>query len=360
MTDFFYLLRCALWNVQPELDYVDDWNSVVRIAKEQTVLGLVGHSALQTEAKGQLLPESRHLLEHQVEMIAAFGKEANRLIVKLTAALSQEGIEAILLKGQGLAAFYPQPELRHCGDIDLLVKSADLIKAKEVINSLATPQAVQKAYTTEKHYHISIDGMDVELHWHCMSFERHAVELKYEKWEKRGLDMPTDDFYLVGRLISRPSATFNAFFVFLHLWMHFLERGIGMRQVCDWVMLLHGRNEQIDFELLHEQICDVGLLRPWQVFGCLAIGYLGLPAKEMPFYDSGYSRNAKRLLRIILKEGNFGTSMVLSQRHAHQKGFSRRFTTVLSIQLRSWRVFTILPQEGWRLWKNKMKGGIEK
>lgn len=360
MNDFLYLLRCALWETHPEVAYLDDWNGVVRMAQRQTVFGLVVHAALQTEAVSQLATESHQLLQQQIDDMTIAAKQANSLISQLIKALSREGIEAILLKGQGLAAFYPNPELRQCGDIDLLVRSTDYVKAVEVINRMATLRTLSKAYTTEKHYHITIKGIPVELHWSCMVFNTHEINIKYEAMEEQGLKEPTDDFLLDGTCIHRLSTTFNVFYVFLHLWEHFVEVGIGLRQVCDWAMLLHRRHEQINLNLLHEQLEALGLQRPWQLFGCMTVCYLGLPSEEMPFYDSGYSRKAKRLLHIILKEGNFGRSMNLNRFHSHQRGFKRRLTTVVSIQVRSWRIFTLLPDEGWLYWKSKMKGGLIK
>jgi len=360
MNDFLYLLNCALWETHPELPYLDDWNGIVRMAQRQTVFGLVVHAALQTEAVSQLATESHQLLQQQIDDMTIAAKQANSLICQLIMALSREGIEVILLKGQGLAAFYPNPELRQCGDIDLLVSSTDYVKAVEVLNRMATSRTLSKAYTTSKHYHIIIKGISVELHWSCMVFDAHETNIKYEALEERGLKEPTDDFILEGKRIHRLSPTFNAFYVFVHLWEHFIECGIGLRQVCDWAMLLHRRHGQIDLNLLHEQLETLGIQRPWQLFGCMVVHYLGLPSEEMPFYDSGYMHKAKRLLHIILKEGNFGTSMNLNRLHNHQRGFSRSLTTLVSIQVRSWRIFTLFPDKGWSLWKSKMKGGFIK
>ncbi len=360
MNDFLYLLRCALWNTKPELSELDDWNGVVRMAQRQTVFGLVVHAVLQTEAVGQLAPESRKLLQQQMDDIIHAAKQANSLVVEIINSFSQEGIDTFLLKGQGLAAFYPNPELRQCGDIDLLVTPKDYEQAMVVLNRMVSSQSLIKAYTTEKHYHITIKGIPVELHWSCMVFDELEINNKYKLLEEHGLKAHPDDFFLGGTCIHRLSATFNVFYVFLHLWEHFLERGIGLRQICDLAMLLHRRNAQIDRNLLCEQLETLELWYPWKLFGCMIVCFLGLPSEEMPFYDAGYTRKAKRLLGIVLKEGNFGNSMNLNRFHKQHKGVIRSLTTLVSIQVRSWRIFTLLPNMGWSLWKQKMKGGFNK
>lgn len=360
ISDFLHLLRCALWDSASELDWLDDWNGVVRLANQQTTLGLVGHAALQSEAVRQLLPESRLRLQQQVDRLADRAKHCEALISRMVPALEAEGIEVWLLKGQGLAAFYPAPPLRHCGDVDLLVRPACFPKAVSVLNRLATPQAVAEAFNTDKHYHIRIDGFDVELHRRCMAFAAAAADHRYQSLEDEALALPPDDFNLNGVVIHRLEPTFNAFYVFVHLWEHFLERGIGLRQVCDFTLLIHARNAQIDRARLRPMLDAFGLMRPWQLFGALAVKHLGLPKEEMPFFDPRFVRKARRLLRVILKEGNFGRSTTLRQHHTRRRGLSRRLTTLLSIQVRSWRIFTLLPDVGLHLWKQKMKGGLNK
>ena len=358
--DYLHLLRCALWDVRPDLERMIDWNDVLRLAQRQTTLGIVGNAALQSRATQALLSESRVRLPTHLEKMQDQAEQAEQLLLALSATFSQHDLSFILLKGIGLAEHYPMPRLRHCGDIDLLVAPADFDKALAVLQGIATPEALHKAYSSDKHYHITLHGIDVELHHRCMTLSPASTDLVYQDLEDKALRLGSDDFMLQGTTIHRPEPTFNAFYVFLHLWEHFKERGIGLRQVCDWTLLLHARKDQIDKERLRTMLGSLGLLKPWQVLGCLAVSQLGLPEEEMPFYEPHYSRKGRRLLRIILKEGNFGKSRRLRQRHVKEHGLRRRLNTLVDIQVRAWRVGTVLPKEGLRLWKRKMKGGINK
>ena len=40
--------------------------------------------------------------------------------------------------------------------------------------------------------------------------------------------------------------TFNAFYIFVHLYYHFLQVGVGFRQICDWMLWLKRQEETID------------------------------------------------------------------------------------------------------------------
>lgn len=358
--DYLRLLCCALWDAKPDLEHIEDWNGVLRLAQRQTTLGLVGNAALQSQATQELLPESRVRLLTHLEKMQNEAEQAELLLMALDAAFSQHDLGFILLKGIGLAAFYPVPRLRKCGDIDLLVAPIDFDKAVAILNGIATAEAVKKAFFSDKHYHIILNGIAVELHHHCMTLSPASIDLVYKDLEDNALRLGSDDFTLQGTTIRRPESTFNAFYVFLHLWDHFKERGIGLRQVCDWTLLLHARKEQIDSDRLRTMLDSLGLLKPWQVLGCLAVSQLGLPEEEMPFFEPRYRRKSRRLLRIIMKEGNFGKSRKLRQRHVKEHGLRRRLNTLVDIQVRAWRIGTVLPKEGLRLWKQKMKGGMEK
>ena len=47
-------------------------------------------------------------------------------------------------------------------------------------------------------------------------------------------------------------------------------------------------------------------MRPWQVFGAIAVRKLGLPESEMPFFDPKAERHIRKVIGLIMKEGNFG------------------------------------------------------
>ena len=65
--DYLHLLRCALWDVRPDLERMIDWNDVLRLAQRQTTLGIVGNAALQSRATQALLSESRVRLPTHLE-----------------------------------------------------------------------------------------------------------------------------------------------------------------------------------------------------------------------------------------------------------------------------------------------------
>ena len=120
---FLELLRAGLWNVAPEPDNFKpdsiDWQAVLRIAQEQTMVVVVsdGIELLPRE----LWPPKEVIMK--LAMMRLKTEQAHRLLnstlAQIVNALEAEGVHSVLLKGQGIAQNYRRPESRACGDIDL-------------------------------------------------------------------------------------------------------------------------------------------------------------------------------------------------------------------------------------------------
>jgi hypothetical protein len=105
------------------------------------------------------------------------------------------------------------------------------------------------------------------------------------------------------------------FFIFNHFWHHFIADGVGLRQICDWVRLLHVNHGKINLDYLADVLNKMKLMKEWQVFAYIAVNTLGLPSEEMPFYDPKYKKGGDKVLELIMQEGNFG--------YENQKGYQR-------------------------------------
>ena len=115
-----------------------------------------------------------------------------------------------------------------------------------------------------------------------------------------------DTMQLDGVSVTLPDPTFNAMFIFEHIWSHFVAAGVGFRQICDWAVFLQANKSKIDLGKLDSMLISLDLLKPWKVFGWIAVNFLGLSRDDMPFYDTLVSNLSKKVLGMVMKEGNFG------------------------------------------------------
>lgn len=305
---FLSLLRAGVWGTVPEIpsDF-DDWKSVVRLAKSQSVLGIVGNVMLSNECISSVMPDDMRL------KIRSFCVNVIGTHPKMTASLHTvvdtlhgNGIEPVLLKGEGLARNYPVPQLRQCGDIDIYVGTENYDKACRVLEDISTADAEEETHETIKHYSVKVGFATVEIHRFSDVQVTDTLDAIYRSYADKGLSSGLSCLDLGSLTVSLPSDNFNAFYIFNHLWRHFLKIGVGLRQLCDWMLFLHTHQETVDSDYLHGILTEMGLLESWQAFGCVLTGWLGMPEKEFPLYAQISDRKRDRILRRILNEGNFG------------------------------------------------------
>lgn len=319
---FFGLIRSSLWGTEVEIpEGFSEWDRVFRLAKEQSMLGLVAKRVMDMQDLFASLSEKvqAKLKKFLITNMMTHSR-LNSVLVHVVAAFEKEGINPVLLKGQGVASNYPTPELRQCGDIDLYVGVEGFLKSHEVLKSIADElDDLSTLHAPVKHYHASVGSVMIEVHQYAEIHSSSSFNAIYQKYADAGL---RDSLVKVrfGEVdVNTPSDNFNAFYIFNHLWDHFMSGGIGLRQVCDWMMFMHSRAGKIDRNYLKNVLDEMNLMLPWQTFGCIAVDVLGMPSSEFPFYDSGLRRKSEIVLKRILREGNFGqqTSFVRKPTHGY-------------------------------------------
>ena len=349
---FFSLLRSSLWGSEQDVDVANfsrkDLGGVVKMAKSQTVLGLIAHELMTRKEFADLLgSDSRERLTMMVQENFFTYQRLNAVLLTIVLELRKHGIDPILLKGQGISKYYPIPELRQCGDIDIYVGQEKFEKACDVIGAMSTPEDHQGDIPSLKHYHTRIGHAFIEIHRYTDVYWPKRYDRVYQKISDAGMHSNLVPLDFVDAEVLTPSVDFNVFFIFNHFWHHFIADGVGLRQMCDWVRLLHVNQGKINLDYLSDVLCKMKLMKEWKVFGYIAVNTLGLPADEMPFYDPKYKKAAEKVLELIMLEGNFGQENMKG--YKRPKGyvagkwysFKKRFG-------RNFRVLRIFPKESMR------------
>ena len=321
---FFALLRAGLWgNGNPDIriDESIDWQEGYRLTTEQSVLGLVLSGLEHSDVK----PPQVLLLQWigEVQIIEQRNKEMNAFIADLIEKLRQNDIYALLVKGQGVAQCYEKPLWRCSGDVDLLLSNDNYLKAKSALKPIASEAANEDVMT--KHQALVINGFDVELHG--------KMPFIISKRVDDGIDDVLDDLFCRGNVRSwdcngtqffLPSPDNDVILIFTHFQHHFFIEGVGLRQICDWCRLLYSYRDSLNDRLLESRIRKMGLMSEWKAFASLAVDTLGMPVEAMPFYDARFKDKGEKVLRRVLKNGNFGHNNDLSYRSRYS-GMTYKF-----------------------------------
>ena len=344
-TVFLELLRTSIWGGKAHVpNDFKDWRKVFALAKTQSVLALVAHAVLSdSEISRQLPDETKAKLKSHVMANMAAHRLLNSSVVQVVSALDGAGVPSVLLKGQALARNYPIPELRACGDVDIYTGPENYLRACEVLGALATWTEPRRPEDNVKHYDIKIGKTPVEIHRYSdVNVSKYYNEI-YQAYAHEGLSQGLRIMDFAGTAVNTPADDFNAFYIFNHLWHHFMTSGIGLRQFCDWVMFLHVHKDEIDRAKLRKIIEDMNLMRPWQAFGCVLVEKLGMPEDEFPFYDARGRGKVSKIMRLVYEEGNFGKEREMYKDRSGEGYFIGKIKSFFLFSSRSLRLYFLFP-----------------
>lgn len=346
---FFALIRSGLWGGKAASSPFDggaDWEALLRLASMQSLTGIFADGA-ETLPRELMPPaETARRLFVTVESIRRANRRLDAVLAELEAGLRREGIEGILLKGQGVARAYLHPELRMCGDIDLYPGKGDAyLRCCEIVRSLGESEGREDE--SEKHFHFNRRGCSIEIHSHVMLAADPFVNRRLQRWTDEMLDDPSKlrHVEINGVEVNLPPVDFDAVFILQHIANHLLKGGIGLRQLCDWSRYLHVHAAEIDRARLGNNLRTLRLMNCWQLFGWLAVNRLGLPEAEMPFYSPRHEKRALRCLRIILRKGNFGHYDKAARRNLDINFILRKMQTCLIVIGQHAELLRVIPAE---------------
>ena len=359
---FFELVRAGLWGREVQLSqYKDiDYASIMRLAEEQAVVGLVT-AGLEHVIDVKVPQEWILQFVGNTLQIEQQNKDMNEFLACLTEQLRKEDVYAILVKGQGIAQCYEKPLWRSSGDVDLLLSESNYERAKVFLTPLATD--VETEYTHFKHQGMTVDDWVVELHG--------TLHSRLSKRVDNGIDEAQKDAFYGGNVRSwdnggtqvfLPSPDNDVIFVFTHILHHFFFEGIGLRQICDWCRLLWTYKDKLNRGLLESRIRKMGLMSEWKAFAAFAVKWLGMPMEAMPLFDNNDTHNvnldkkADKICKFVLEVGNFG--------HKQRRDYSgmsylrRKFVSVWGRLRDMLRHFQLFPKDSIVFFGGVLRSGL--
>ena len=216
-----------------------DWQELYSFASKQALLGLSfeGIERLGKEYSEELRlnPIGRELLMTwmgKAQQIRRQNMKVNAVASKLYSMLREDGLRCCILKGQGNALIYPNAYSRNPGDIDVWVNAS-----RERIMEYAQKKFELGDDIRLQHLETSLDGVPVELHFFPCSMNNPIYHARLQKWFRRNADLQCS--HIVGLPdgagdIAIPTTAFNVVYQLTHLYHHFFDEGIGMRQIIDY------------------------------------------------------------------------------------------------------------------------------
>lgn len=297
---FFELLRAGLWGRVPEQTFFmdlkpEDWRQILVMAQKQAVLGLIyaGVSRLPKP----LMPGQQTVLRLYglAEQIRRKNREIAAVTREICGWFEEAGLEPIVLKGHSVGAFYAEPELRQSGDLDLFFHR-DYEQVVSIVRAHGIDVELDK-----NHDKFTYRGILVELHPRPFHLLRPIANLDLTPDNSNSTDKPALS-------IRRLNLKANALLLLLHPAVHFMEAGLGLRQLCDWAVFVHDYAGRAELDEAWQLINEQGAGRFACEFTAVAVQCLGLEEEKV----SGWIRESNvklrnRMLAEMLDQGNFGS-----------------------------------------------------
>ena len=227
-----------------------DWQELYSFASKQALLGLCfdGIERLGKEYPEELKqnPIERELLMTWMgaaQQIRRQNMKVNAVASKLFSMLREDGMRCCVLKGQGNALMYPNPYSRTPGDIDVWIDAS-----RERIMEYAQKKFELEDDIRLQHLETSLDGVPVELHFFPCSMNNPIYHARLQKWFRRNADLQCS--HIVGLPdeagdIAIPTTAFNVIYQLTHLYHHFFDEGIGMRQIIDYFLVVNDFSKNV-------------------------------------------------------------------------------------------------------------------
>ena len=288
----------ALFSIEFIVDpQVIDWNALYHEARAQAV-DLLLYDSLTEEERSTIPIEIAREWRTTVYRSLCYNEELRYEQGSILKALESEKIPCVILKGFSCAVNYPNPSLRCAGDIDLLVGTAGIERARKVLE--------EKGYVASPdphpfHLNMRNGWKIVELHHEPAGIpagnDGDAIRAffkgreKYPEWMEELPVLPLKE---------------QAMVLILHKLEHIVSSGLGLRQLYDWAMFVYMRLPVERWKEVEFVLRQFGLLHFTKIITQICVEWLHLPKSSAPWCLDVDKKISECLLNDILRTGNFG------------------------------------------------------
>ena len=305
-----------------------DWRQLFAFAGKQAILGFCfeGIERLGREYPSLLEenPIGQELLMAwmgKAQQIRRQNMKVNVTAAKLYRQLREDGLRCCILKGQGNALMYQNPYSRNPGDVDVWVNDS-----RERITEYALGHFSLDDDMRYHHIETMVDGVPVELHFVPCVMNNPVYNRRLQKWFRRNADLQCSNVVSLpdgAGEIAVPTASFNVIYQLCHLYHHFFDEGIGMRQMIDYCFIVKSEEGRVKNSIaLQRELKHLGL---WKFAGAVMwVLHETLGLSEEMMIAPMDERRGRLLLGEILDGGNFGKH---AEKYGHftQQGMAKKY-----------------------------------
>ena len=256
----FALLRGALDGQTPDMGDMPietaTWWSLFRLMQQNHVAAMTADTIAALDVPREV--KIPWLAER--DKAARWHRYQREVQQEIVDTMKRHEIETLVLKGTNTAQYYPVPELREFGDLDLYFydqhDEADDVARRELRVNISN----------DAHHHSKYNyrGLTVESHYDFVNTHYPPSNRHYETMLKG----------LAGEKDLLP--TFEVLFLLRHMACHFAASRITLRDLADWALTCCALQSQVDWDRVKQAVVDYGMSSFVTVLNLVAERQLGI------------------------------------------------------------------------------------
>lgn len=256
----YNLLRAALDGSVP---YMGDtppeasrWRGLFRLLQRNNMAALCYAAAAGAGAPRQVLIPWLAEREKAIDWHRHQQQVQDEIVEKM----QTHGIQTLVLKGTHTAQYYPEPDCREFGDLDLYFYDRHAEADKVACSELGVTLSNDSHHHTKYDYH----GVTVESHYDFVNVHYPPSNRRYEALLKE----------LIGDAANH--ATFEVLFLLRHMAGHFAASRNTLRDMVDWTLTCRTLQDKVDWQRVQQTVDDYGMGAFVTILNTIAEKQLGL------------------------------------------------------------------------------------
>ena len=240
-------LRSFVQGSTPEALTAEQWRKLMELSYIHSTQGILSHVYLSHPelVSSDLRPRLRQMCFNEVGIYATRAEQ----MVQLAAQLNQNAIDCLLFKGFVVRQYYPVPELRTFGDIDLVIHKEDREKCHNLMLSLGYTAKID----WEPVYSYTKGGEYYEIHTQILEVDV-SDKANYMAYFADAWQHAQPSTCVVLPHIYEFTPEFHFLYLLTHIAKHISGSGAGIRMYLDLAFLLRHFGLSLHWEWVAQEL----------------------------------------------------------------------------------------------------------
>lgn len=283
--NFIRLLSSGTFGNREPLEAMSShkWRQLFQLSLMHGVAALV-YDGIQASGEDfhARLPVGLHGIWHDaVAKIENDNREKNMHLSMLFEQMTHKRLRPILLKGQSMAVFYPNPLHRTSGHIDVYLPYENQSQtAAEWLRETSSADEMHEKGVTRFMW----QNMPVEHHRQMQRLTNPLLNRKLQNIINREIRC-CDSYYIVinGTRIEGVPPTLNLLLLITRIVRFMINEGIALKQLVDLGMFLRTIGDKVDYVQLQSHLKKLGMQDAANIIGNIMMRIFAFEADELPF-----------------------------------------------------------------------------